>query len=66
MKGDIMIGITTYNEALHIVNQYGVKNNCDSLIDTISMMEDNQYELSQFQVMCMNIVLGEMEAYNGY
>jgi len=61
-----MFGITTYNEALHIVNQYGMDNDCDSLIEAISMMEDNQYELSKFQVMCMNIVLGELEAYNGY
>ena len=60
-----MIGITTYNEALNIVNQYGVDNNCDSLIEAISMMEDNQYDLSRFQLMCMNIVLGEMEAYYG-
>jgi hypothetical protein len=55
-----MNGITTYNEALHIVNQYGMVNNCDSLIETISMMEDNQYDLSRFQVFCMNIVLGEL------
>ena len=58
-----MIGITTYNEALNIVNQYGVDNNCDSLIEAISMMEDNQYDLSRFQLMCMNIVLGELESY---
>jgi len=60
-----MIGITTYNEALNIINQYGIDNNCDSLIEAISMMEDNQYDLSRFQLMCMNIVLGEMEAYYG-
>jgi len=60
-----MIGITTYNEALNIVNQYGVDNNCDSLIEAISMMEDNQYDLSRFQLMCMNIVLGELESYYG-
>jgi len=58
-----MINITTYNEALNIVNQYGVDNNCDSLIEAISMMEDNQYDLSRFQLMCMNIVLGELESY---
>jgi hypothetical protein len=60
-----MKGITTYNEAMNIVSQYGMENNCVSLIETISMMEDNQSELSRFQLMCMNIVLGEMEAYYG-
>ena len=60
-----MIGITTYNEAMNIVSQYGMENNCDSLIETISMMEDNQDDLSRFQLMCMNIVLGELEAYYG-
>jgi hypothetical protein len=60
-----MIGITTYNEAMNIVSQYGTENNCDSLIETISMMEDNRDDLSRFQLMCMNIVLGEMEAYYG-
>jgi hypothetical protein len=60
-----MIGITTYNEAMNIVSQYGTENNCDSLIQAISMMEDNQDDLSRFQLMCMNIVLGEMEAYYG-
>ena len=60
-----MIGITTYNEAMNIVSQYGMENNCDSLIETISMMEDNQDDLSRFQLFCMNIVLGEMEAYYG-
>ena len=59
-----MIGITTYNEAMNIVSQYGMENNCVSLIETISMMEDNQDDLSRFQLFCMNIVLGEMEAYN--
>jgi hypothetical protein len=60
----MMIGITTYNEAMNIVSQYGMENNCVSLIETISMMEDNQDDLSRFQLFCMNIVLGEMEAYN--
>ena len=58
-----MKGIMTYNEALNIVSQYGMENNCDSLIEAISMMEDNQYELSRFQVMCMEIVIGDMENY---
>ena len=63
MKG--ITGITTYNEAMNIVSQYGMENNCDSLIETISMMEDNQGDLSRLQLFCMNIVLGEMEEYYG-
>lgn len=58
-----MIGITTYNDAVSIVSQYGYENNCDSLIQAISMMEDNRDDLSRFQLMCMEIVLGEMEDY---
>jgi len=60
-----MKGIMTYNDALNIVSQYGMENNCDSLIETISMMEDNQSDLSRFQLYCMYIVLGEMESHYG-
>jgi hypothetical protein len=60
-----MIGITTYNEAMAIVGKYGMDNGCDSLIEAISMMEDNRDSLSLVQSMSMEIVLGEMEAYYG-
>lgn len=55
--------IMTYNDAMNIVSQYGIDNNCDSLMDTISMMEDNREDLSRFQLLCMEIVLGELEDY---
>lgn len=58
-----MMGITTYNDAVSIVSQYGLENNCDSLIDTISMMEDNRDSLSGIQLMCLEIVIGDMENY---
>ena len=54
---------TTYNDALNIVSQYGMENNCNSLIETICMMEDNRDVLSRFQLMCMEIVIGETEYY---
>jgi len=60
-----MKAIMTYNMALTIVNQYGMENNCDSLIEAICMMEDNRDVLSRFQSMCMEIVIGEMEEYYG-
>ena len=60
-----MVKFMSYSEAMEIVNAYGCQNDCNSLIDCISAMEDN-YDLSANQRVAMNIVLGEYVRSNGY
>jgi len=56
-----MIKFMTFNEAMTIVSQYGYANKCNSLIDTISEMEDN-YDLSYNQRVALNVVIGEYDS----
>ena len=52
----------TYPQAMQIVSAYGYANKCESLIDTVSDMEDNLFELTPNQRVAMQIVIGEMDA----
>jgi len=54
----------TYVEALKIVNDYGCKHDCDSLMDCIAEMEDNTFELTNDQFTAMQVVLGELVFYH--
>jgi hypothetical protein len=56
----------TFNEAMQIVSEYGYANKCNSLIDTISEMEDNIFELTNFQRMAMEVVIGEYDTIADY
>lgn len=55
----------TYPQAMQIVSTYGYANKCESLIDTVSDMEDNLFELTSDQRVAMQIVIGEMETVVG-
>jgi hypothetical protein len=57
-----MIKFMTFNEAMQIVSAYGYKNGNDSLIDTISNMEDNIFELNDNQRVALSVVIGEMDS----
>jgi len=61
-----MIKFMTFNEAMQIVSEYGYANKCNSLIDTISEMEDNIFELTNFQRMAMEVVIGEYDTIADY
>ena len=52
----------TFNEAMQIVSAYGYKNGNDSLIDTISNMEDNIFDLTHNQRVALSVVIGEMDS----
>ena len=47
----------TYGDAMYIINQYGSVHNCDSLIATAELMEDNMALLTPQQVKAYNIVI---------
>ena len=51
----------TFPQAMEIVSTYGYANKCESLIDTVSDMEDNLFELTNAQRVAMHIVIGEMD-----
>lgn len=57
-------GYMSYPTALAIVNRYGSRNDCDSLIGCISDMEDNRDNLLPSEVLAMDIVMGELVAFN--
>jgi len=57
-----MIKFMTFNEAMQIVSAYGYKNGNDSLIDTISNMEDNIFELNHNQRVALSVVIGEYDS----
>jgi hypothetical protein len=57
-----MIKFMTFNEAMQIVSAYGYKNGNDSLIDTISNMEDNIFDLTHNQRVALSVVIGEMDS----
>ena len=62
----IMIKFMTFNEAMQIVSKYGYANKCNSLIDTISEMEDNIFDLTANQRVALNVVIGEMDTIADY
>ena len=55
----------TFPQAMQIVSTYGYANKCESLIDTVSDMEDNLFELTPNQRVAMHIVIGEMASMVG-
>jgi len=57
-----MIKFMTFNEAMQIVSAYGYKNGNDSLIDTISNMEDNIFDLTPNQRVALSVVIGEYDS----
>lgn len=55
----------TFPQAMEIVSTYGYANKCESLIDTVSDMEDNLFELTGAQRVAIQIVIGEMASMVG-
>ena len=51
----------SFSEAMSIVNKYGAKRWCNSLIDTIIEMEESMPYLTEQQIKAFQVVVGSLD-----